>query len=404
MYSPTGFGYPAVPTSIVYSDSLLRYKFAAKHPMNPMRLDLTARLAYDLGVFDLPNVTRARPYAASHAELELVHDPEYIDAVQRVSASPTVPDEARGLGTMDNPAFADMHVAASTIYGGSIHAAELVLEEKALHAVNFAGGMHHASRQAASGFCIYNDAAGAIARLLAGGVKRVLYIDVDAHHGDGTQNIFYDDPRVLTVSLHESGVSLFPGTGFPYETGGPNAPGTAVNIALPAGTKDAGWLRAFHAVVPQVAAAFEPEVIVSQHGCDAHTDDPLSNLLVSVDSQRMVAISIAGLAHDLCENRWIATGGGGYDVIHTTPRVWTHLCSVVAGSPISLTQETPLSWREYVTEKYGAVDPPELMGEGVDRWWRSGLVGYDPNDSVDRAIMATRKEVLPLHGLDPWFD
>jgi acetoin utilization protein AcuC len=403
MYSPTGFGYPSVATSIVYSDSLLRYRFAQKHPMNPLRLDLTHKLAADLGVFALPNVELFEPHEAPDNELELVHDPEYIKAVRQVSAHPLNPIPARGLGTEDNPAFPDMHVAAATIFGGSVQAAELILEEKAVHVVNFAGGMHHAGREAASGFCVYNDAAGAIARLLAGGVSRVMYIDIDAHHGDGTQNIFYDDPRVLTVSLHESGVSLFPGTGFPYETGGPNAPGSAVNIGVPAGTSDAGWLRAFHAVVPQVAEAFEPEVIVSQHGCDAHTQDPLSNLKVSVDAQRMAAISIAGLADRLCEGRWISTGGGGYDVVNTVPRVWTHLCAVASGAPIALDEPTPELWREYVERTYGMTGP-EVMGDGVDTWWRSWEVGYDPNDPVDRAIMATRKEVLPLYGLDPWFD
>ena len=158
-----------------------------------------------------------------------------------------------------------------------------------MRAVNFGGGMHHASRDRASGFCIYNDAALAVQRLLDGGVRRVAYVDVDAHHGDGTQSIFWDDPRVLTISLHESGLTLFPGTGFANEIGGPNAQGSAVNVALPAGTGDAGWLRAFHAVVPQLIGAFEPEVIVSQHGCDSHRLDPLTHLNISVDGQREAA-------------------------------------------------------------------------------------------------------------------
>ncbi|GAA1346944.1 acetoin utilization protein AcuC [Falsarthrobacter nasiphocae] len=403
MYSPSGFSFPPVPTSFIYSDSLLRYKFSPKHPMDPVRLDLTKRLAEELGVFELPNVEMHRPHVASREELETVHDPDYITRVMTTSADPSVTDAARGLGTQDNPAFADMHVAAAMIFGGSVRAAELVADGRAKHVVNFAGGMHHAARGAASGFCIYNDVAGAIARLLEAGFTRVLSIDIDAHHGDGTQAIFENDPRVLTVSLHESGVSLFPGTGFPYETGGPDAPGSAVNIAVPPGTSDAGWLRAFHAVVPQVAAAFKPEVIVSQHGCDSHSDDPLSNLRVSVDAQRMAAISIAGLAHDLCEDRWIATGGGGYDVVGTTPRAWTHLCAVAAGKPISVTEATPDAWRRYVKERCEK-DAPAAMGEDVDTWWRSWEVGFDPDDPVDRAIMATRKEALPLHGLDPWFD
>ena len=175
--------------------------------------------------------------------------------------------------------------------------------------------MHHAARDRASGFCIYNDAALAIQRLLDGGVQRVAYIDVDAHHGDGTQSIFWDDPRVLTISLHETGLTLFPGTGFANEIGGPNAQGSAVNVALPAGTGDAGWLRAFHAVVPQLVGAFEPEVIVSQHGCDSHRLDPLTHLNVSVDGQREAATAVGNLAARYCDNRWIATGGGGYNVI-----------------------------------------------------------------------------------------
>ena len=218
-----------------------------------------------------------------------------------------------------------MHEASARLAGGSLLAAAAILDGSAVRAVNFGGGMHHAARDRASGFCIYNDVALAIQKLLDGGVQRVAYIDVDAHHGDGTQNIFWDDPRVLTISLHETGLTLFPGTGFANEIGGPNAQGTAVNVALPAGTGDAGWLRAFHAVVPQLIGAFEPEVIVSQHGCDSHRLDPLSHLNISVDGQREAATAIAGLAARYCDNRWIATGGGGYNVITVVPRSWTHL-------------------------------------------------------------------------------
>lgn len=263
--------------------------------------------------------------------------------------------------------------------------------------------MHHAARSRAGGFCVYNDSAAAIQLLLDQGTRRVIYIDVDAHHGDGTQDIFYDDPRVMTISIHQTGVALYPGTGFPNEAGGPGAEGSSVNIALPETTGDAGWLRAFHAVVPQLVSVFEPEVIVSQHGCDSHRDDPLSDLQLSVDAQRQSALDIAHLADEHCEGRWIATGGGGYAVHTVVPRSWAHLTGVVVGSPLSLKTPVPGTWRDYVQQRYQVVTP-ETMGDDAELWWRSWELGYDPSDAVDRAVMQTRKEIFPLYGLDPWFD
>ncbi len=379
------------------------YNFGPGHPMAPERMELTARLARSLGIFDLDHVDVAAPEVATDAELESVHSPDYVAAVRRVSADPSQPDESRGLGTEDDPAFAGMHEAAARLAGGSLLAAQRVLEGSAVHAVNFGGGMHHAARERASGFCIYNDAAIAVQTLLDGGVRKVAYVDVDAHHGDGTQSIFWDDPRVLTISLHETGLTLFPGTGFANEIGGPAAEGTAVNVALPAGTSDAGWLRAFYAVVPQLVGAFEPEVIVSQHGCDSHRSDPLTHLNLSVDGQREAANAVGQLAERYCGARWIATGGGGYNVLDVVPRAWSHLVAIAAGRPVPLRTPVPGVWRQYVAEKFGR-EAPALMGDDVELWWRSWEVGFDPNDAVDRTVMATRKAVFPLHGLDPWFD
>ncbi|MDQ0118291.1 acetoin utilization protein AcuC [Pseudarthrobacter defluvii] len=379
------------------------YNFGPGHPMAPERMDLTARLSLSLGLFDLDHVDLAAPEVASDAELESVHSADYVAAVRRVSTDPSRPDESRGLGTEDDPAFAGMHEAAARLAGGSLLAAQRVLDGSAVHAVNFGGGMHHAARERASGFCIYNDAALAVQKLLDGGVGKVAYIDVDAHHGDGTQNIFWDDPRVLTISLHETGLTLFPGTGFANEVGGPVAEGTAVNVALPAGTSDAGWLRAFYAVVPQLVGAFEPGVIVSQHGCDSHRSDPLTHLNLSVDGQREAANAVGHLAERHCGGRWIATGGGGYNVLDVVPRAWSHLVAIAAGRPVPLRTPVPADWRQYVMEKFGR-EAPALMGDDVELWWRSWEVGFDPNDAVDRTVMATRKAVFPLHGLDPWFD
>ncbi|QDW30771.1 acetoin utilization protein AcuC [Arthrobacter sp. KBS0702] len=402
-----GLAQTALPTTVVWDSAMTAYNFGHSHPMAPERMELTARLASSLGLLDLGHVSVAAPLVATDEELGTVHSAEYIAAVRRVSADPDAPDLERGLGTEDDPAFAGMHEASARLAGGSLLAAAAVLDGSAVRAVNFGGGMHHAARERASGFCIYNDAALAIQRLLDGGVQRVAYVDVDAHHGDGTQSIFWDDPRVLTISLHETGLTLFPGTGFANEIGGPNAQGSAVNVALPAGTGDAGWLRAFHAVVPQLIGAFEPEVIVSQHGCDSHRLDPLTHLNISVDGQREAATAIGNLAARYCENRWISTGGGGYNVITVVPRSWSHLIAIAAGRPVPLRTPVPEDWRRYVQEKYGAkygVEPPRVMGDDVDVWWRSWEVGFDPNDEVDRTVMATRKEVFPLYGLDPWFD
>ena len=376
------------------------YNFGPGHPMAPERMELTARLARSLGIFDLDHVDVAAPEVATDAELECVHSPDYVAAVRRVSADPSQPDESRGLGTEDDPAFAGMHEAAARLAGGSLLAAQRLLEGSAVHAVNFGGGMHHAARERASGFCIYNDAAIAVQRLLDGGVPKVAYVDVDAHHGDGTQNIFWDDPRVLTISLHETGLTLFPGTGFANEIGGPAAEGTAVNVALPAGTSDAGWLRAFYAVVPQLVGAFEPEVIVSQHGCDSHRSDPLTHLNLSVDGQREAASAVGHLAERYCGGRWIATGGGGYNVLDVVPRAWTHLLAVASGEPVDPSTEVPGAWREHVRELAG-VEAPRLMTDGKVPTYRDWSTGYDPNTWLDRQVNATRTAVFPLFGLDP---
>jgi len=379
------------------------YNFGPQHPMSPKRLELTEALARELGIFDLPQVSLEQSYVASDDELSTVHSRDYIAAVRRVGADPTLSDPDRGLGTDDDPAFAGMHEASARLGGASLVAAAAIISGAAVRAVNFGGGMHHAAKEKASGFCIYNDAAMAIMRLLDSGVSKVAYIDIDAHHGDGTQDIFWNDPRVLTISLHESGLTLFPGTGFANDIGGPDAQGSAVNVALPAGTGDAGWLRAFHAVVPQLVESFGAEVILSQHGCDSHREDQLSHLNTSVDAQREAALSIAALAERVCGGRWIATGGGGYNIVSVVPRVWSHLMAVVAGRPVPLRTAVPEPWREYVLEHYGRV-APLLMGEDADTWWRSWEVGYNPSDALDRSVMATRKEVFPLYGLDPWFD
>jgi acetoin utilization protein AcuC len=379
---------------IVWDDALTSYDFGPGHPLAPVRVELTMALARHLGVLDKVTVTGCAP--ATDEELALVHERRYIAAVKRVSET-GLPDTSAGLGTGDNPAFAGVHEASSLIAGATLAAARAVWSGQAEHAVNVAGGLHHAMAGTASGFCVYNDPAVAIAWLLAQGARRIAYVDVDVHHGDGVQALFYDDPRVLTISLHESPRTLFPGTGFAEECG---ADGTAVNVPLPAGCGDSGWLRAFHAVVPPLLREFAPMVLVTQHGCDSHALDPLAHLMLSLDGQRTAYAALHDLAHETAGGRWIVTGGGGYELVQVVPRAWTHLIAEVAGHPLDPAVATPEAWRRLVSERTREI-PPLSMTDGRRPEFRDFSAGYDPADPVDRAIIATRKAVFPSHGLDP---
>jgi acetoin utilization protein AcuC len=387
---------------VPWDDDLVAYDFGPTHPMAPLRVELAMRLAEELGVFALPNVTRVPAPVAGDDVLRLVHTADYVATVREVSERPR-PAEDYGLGTEDDPVFAGMHEAAARIVGASVAAAESVWSGRAEHAVNLAGGLHHAMPGAASGFCVYNDVAVAIARMLEMGADRVAYVDVDVHHGDGVQQVFWDDPRVLTISVHESGRALFPGTGYPEETGAPGAEGTAVNLALPPGTGDNGWLRAFGAVVPALVRAFEPKVLVSQQGCDTHFLDPLAHLTLSVDGQRATYAALHDLAHRHAGGRWVAFGGGGYEVVDVVPRAWTHLLAEAAGHPVPADTPTPQAWRDYVQARVGRT-PPARMTDGREPTPKSWSRGYDPGDWLDRCVMATRAAVFPAHGLDPMLD
>ncbi len=385
------------PASVVFDQSLTEYDFGVAHPMSPVRVDLTMRLAEELGVLD--HLRTVAPPVATREELLSVHTPALVDAVIRAGETGEH-DERHGLGSDDNPVFRGMHHAASHVVGATLAAVEEVWSGRSLHSANITGGLHHGMPDRASGFCIYNDVAVGIQRLLDEGAERVAYIDVDVHHGDGVEKIFWDDPRVLTVSLHETGQMLFPGTGFPPDSGGPGAPGTAVNVALPPGTSDAGWLRAFHAVVPPVLREWRPEVLVTQHGCDGHINDPLAHMMLTVDGQRATYDALHELAHEICAGRWVVTGGGGYALVEVVPRAWTHLLAIVGGHPLDPLTPTPEAWRAHIATRLGVVAPLR-MTDGRTPAYRDWSQGYDPETWLDRAIHATRSEVFPLHGLDP---
>ncbi len=378
---------------MVWTPEFLTYDLGDDHPLDPVRLDLTMRLARDLGV--LEGVEPLVPTQAPDEEVQRVHVPSYLTAVK---SAPEVPfGIGHGLGTEDNPIFFGMHEASALVCGGSLLGAREIAEGRVDRAVNIAGGLHHAMADRAAGFCVYNDCAVAISWLLDHGFDRVAYIDVDVHHGDGVQAAFYTDPRVLTISLHQHPMTLWPGTGWSREYGEGEGAGYAVNVPLPPGTADAGWLRAFDAIVPSLLTAFRPQILVTQCGVDTHFEDPLANLSLSVDGHRTIYQKLRELADRTAGGKWLAVGGGGYGLFRVVPRSWTHLIATVLDRDVEPRRPLPASWVSH-TAGLTRRELPTSMGDGRD-------TGYDPwtegADRVDATVLDTRRAVFPLHGLDP---
>lgn len=320
----------------VHGAELEKYRFAPDHPFQPVRYALIESLLVTCGLLTDDDIVK--PRAASRADLLLVHDEAYVKAVEECRTDP----ERFGLGSDDNPVFADMHQAAALGAGAALMAAQTVMMGKATHAFVPAGGMHHAQRAAASGFCVYNDAAIAIARLRRDCGARVAYVDTDAHHGDGVQWAFYDERDVLTVSFHESGRYLFPGTGEPSERGVGGGYGYAVNVPLEPFTGDESFLEVFEQVVVPLVEAFAPDILITQNGCDGHFLDPLAQLNLTMKSYRLIPAIEHELAHRVCGGRWVALGGGGYDTYRVVPRAWALLWAEMSGR--KLPETLPLAW------------------------------------------------------------
>ncbi len=346
---------PGTGAALVWDDALAAYDFGRGHPLDPVRVELTVALIRACGLLDADGVRERPPTGLDDEALLTVHEPAYLEAVRR-AGSGGGPDLAHGLGPGDNPVFEDMHGASRRVCGATRAAAEAVWEGSVAHAFNPAGGLHHAMPGRASGFCVYNDPAVAIEWLLSAGAGRVCYLDVDVHHGDGVERIFWDDPRVLTISLHESGRFLFPGTGRAEDTGGPDAPASAANLPLHPGTTGDVWLDVFDRAAAPLARAFDPDVLVTQLGCDTHATDPLAHLALTLDTSAAVYARLHALAHELCGGRWVATGGGGYQLVSVVPRAWTLAFADLDGA--DLPAETPMSWRrtaeDVITAEHGA--------------------------------------------------
>jgi len=310
--------------ALIYGEAYQAYRFGDGHPFDPLRLRLTLDLLADCQLLGSPHHL-VPPRRATDAEIATVHSAAFIEAVQAASEGMLAPGVAArfGLDTDDVPIFPGMHAATASIVGGSLLAADLVMNGDVDHAFNIGGGLHHAMRSLAAGFCVYNDAAIVCQHLVGRYGARVLYIDNDAHHGDGVQEIFYDSPDVLTLSFHETGRYLFPGTGAVHERGRGAGRGYAINVPLDAFTDDDSWQDGFARLVPAITRAFCPDVIVIQNGCDGHFLDPLTDLHATTRTLECTIATVHALAHELCDGRLIALGGGGYDIWRVVPRAWT---------------------------------------------------------------------------------
>jgi acetoin utilization protein AcuC len=339
------------------------YDHGSIHPLRPERVLLTWELIEAYGLNRSPTVTTLSAEPADEETLLLVHTPAYIEATRSAGHGGKGPWGRFGFGPGDNPIFTDMHEAAAIVTGATLAAAGAVLSGRVVHAFNAAGGLHHAMPARASGFCVYDDPAVAIAWMLESGVERIAYVDVDVHHGDGPQAIFYDDPRVLTISIHEYAPHLgfFPGSGAADESG---VDGSAVNVPMSPGTGDDAWFEAFQAVVPSAVTNFSPDVLVTQLGCDTHASDPLAHLRLTTTTYRRVATVLHELAHSSAHGRWVATGGGGYQWARVVPRAWTIAFAEMA--EVQLPDRLPESWIESAASLLGAPVPTSLSEPALE--------------------------------------
>ena len=363
------------------------YDHGPQHPLRPHRVLLTWDLIRGCGLLDRSEASTIACRSATDEEVRLVHTADYLDATRRAGHGEDGDWWRFGYGPGDNPIFPNMHEAGALVAGASLEAARAVLDGEVAHAFNAAGGLHHAMPARASGFCVYDDPAVAIAWLLGHGIERIAYVDLDVHHGDGVQAIFDEEPRVLTISIHESGEYLFPGTGSVDERGRGKALGTKVNVPLPPGTGDRAWLSAVRALVPPLVERFEPDVLVTQLGCDTHATDPLAHLQLTTAAYRKAASFLHALAHEMTDGRWVATGGGGYQWARVVPRAWTLYFAEMAGA--ALDDALPEAWVERAEHELGGEVPGTFSEPTLDE---------DPR--IRERVEAVVEQVSRAFGLD----
>ncbi|GAA0332888.1 acetoin utilization protein AcuC [Bacillus carboniphilus] len=346
----------------IFSDDLLQYAFGNNHPFNQFRLTLTIDLLKEIQALDTADIRK--PRKATDEEIAYIHTPSYIEAVKLASIGQLEASRAEefGLGTDDTPMFPNMHDASAFIVGGALSAVDAVMSGDYKHAIHLGGGLHHGFRGKASGFCVYNDSSVAIAYLLKKYNARVLYVDTDAHHGDGVQWSFYDEPNVCTLSIHETGRYLFPGTGEVHERGQGKGYGTSFNIPVDAFTEDESWLDMYEKSLTEVAEFFKPDIIITQNGVDAHFHDPLTHLCGTMNIYKRIPQLAKKVAEQYCNGRWIAVGGGGYDIWRVVPRAWSLIWLTMTDQLDKIhSDRLPKSWVEKWQDKSPVTLPSTWM-------------------------------------------
>ena len=373
----------AARTALIYSHDFNRFSYGDEHPFNIRRFVLAFELMRQYGLTDLPGAAIRDCPRVAEEDLLTFHTSDYLVRLKEFSNSDVPRADFRyGLGDLDNPVFRGLYDWACLGTGGTVEAARLVTEEGYDIAFNLAGGWHHAHRSKASGFSYLNDAAVAINRLLAKGL-RVAYLDIDAHHGDGVQEAFYDDDRVLTVSIHESGIYFFPGTGFENETGSGRGTGYSVNVPLMAHSDDALFMKAFDEVAYPLIAAFNPDVLVTQLGADTFRTDPLTRLEITTHSYTYILRKLKALRIP-----WVAVGGGGYNLVNVA-RAWTLAWGVMNG--IELPPRLPEPFVEIIA---GMGHPNKMLLDAMH--WAEEDDRNRALEAVERSIAAIRETVFPV--------
>lgn len=382
-----------VSSALIWDPAVTGYKFRPDHPFNPRRLELAVSLIEALGLVDDDQARIVAPRMATEAELLAVHSREYLDAVRRFSGGEDVAGAGRwGLGTDDTPIFSGMHDITALVTGATLRAAELVMRGEVTRAFSICGGLHHAHRDRASGFCVYSDLAAAIAWIRREHGGKVMYIDYDAHHGDGVQGIFYDDPDVLTLSLHESGRYLFPGTGFVDELGDGDGYGYSLNVPLEPFTEDGSWLDIHRKLIPEVMEAYRPDVVVLQSGCDGHSLDPLTHLRASTKLYEETTRIVCEAADRVCGGRVIATGGGGYAIWQVVPRAWTLVWGALSGQQVP--NRIPHEWLNRWQGEAPEMLPPHVRDADEDH---RPVPRRDEIEATNRRTLESlRRQALPL--------
>jgi acetoin utilization protein AcuC len=370
---------------IVYGDAFQQYDFGPTHPLKPTRLKLTFELMKSIHLLSGDKVKVSEPRPASREELSLFHDEAYLQLVMAASKAGT-----GFLDMGDTPAFKGCYEASALAAGASLSAVDLVMSGAATHAMNISGGLHHAHRGRASGFCIFNDPAISIAYLKKKyGLERILYLDIDAHHGDGVMYGFYSDAGVLDVDFHEDGHHLFPGTGYTNEIGEGSASGLKINIPLLPFTGNEQYLTLFQQIVPTAVRKYKPQILLLQCGADAHANDLLAHLQLTTRTYVEVTRVVHELAHEVAEGRLVVFGGGGYNPANVA-RTWTLVAATLADARLPIA--TPAPWQKMFEALVGERAPSTISSDGEARSTLSSHV-----DSEHAAgVLADLKRRVPL--------